>query len=246
MQIARLMLAAALGAVLPLRGWAAPVQTEGSPEMGVEAADGRAGSEARAPVARLGGDAGKPRWSGREAPQEASTGSRNLDLLLEMRRSAGEALEESARAASMPATAGSRPRFPWLAGQGGKDVKPAPAAGRKPATALLENDGGDLSGAKEEAADPQPARRQWSGGPGVAAAATAPDPDFAGRGSGAERHYDTVNGPVLKFIPRSAIRWLQENRDLVLIAGMSLLALIGVFSGLRHRHRQPGGQRRSR
>lgn len=172
------------------------------------------------------------RSNGPIAVPEASTGNKNLDLLLELQGRPGEEVQRQASSASAAAASAAAAALADLRRKAAQ--KPAPDAGEsKPVLQPFEGMG-TLEGDAERAQPPE--RREWTGRPAGAGGGVGYGGSVGGGGgdggygdggrqsAGSRGDYDDDN--LLRQLPRELLLFLRENRYW-LLGGLALIGVIG-------------------
>ena len=149
---------------------------------------------------------------------EASTGNKNLDLLLELQGRPDVEAQRPRSAASAAAAAAAASALAELRAKAAQRPVPESGVDRPPAQPF---DGVGMLGREERTSQP-PERREWVGGPGNAGGQGG----FGG-GAGYDPVRSSGDGDKLLQGPlREAILFLRENRYWVL-GGLAALAAVG-------------------
>jgi len=159
---------------------------------------------------------------------EASTGNKNLDLLLDLQGRSGEELQRQASPASAAAASAAAAALADLRHRAAQ--RPAPDAGMSKPVLQPFEDPGPLEG-NARSAQPQE-RREWTGlpagaggGSGFGGSVGAGNGD-GGRESGASSHGSYDDDNLLRRLPREVLLFLRDNRYW-LLGGLVVIGVIG-------------------
>lgn len=159
---------------------------------------------------------------------EASTGNKNLDLLLELQGRSGEELQRQASPTSAAAASVAASALADLRRRAAQ--RPAPDAGMSKPVQQPFEDPGTLEGNARSAQPPE--RREWTGlpagaggGSGFGGSVGAGNGD-GGRESRVSSHGSYDDDNLLRQLPRELLLFLRENRYW-LLGGLAFIGVIG-------------------